>query len=99
MNTTLTRNLFSPSFAPAARLGYLAAAPERRAPAPAPTAPVAALRTSIALPLPRTSRLERCLVAALALAAATALVQGLGVMLECAPPWDAFSAWVANVLL
>lgn len=99
MNTTLTRNLFSPSFAPAARLGFTTPPAERRAAAPAPTAPVAALTTSIALPLPRTSRLERCLVAALALAAATALVQGLGVMLDCAPPWDGFAAWVANVLL
>jgi len=106
MNTTLAPSLMSHSFAPAPSRGFLPAAPARPAHStPArPAAGTAADTTaplvrSIALPAPRTTRLERLLVAALTLAAATALVQGLSVMLRFAPPWDGFSAWVANILL
>jgi hypothetical protein len=47
---------------------------------------------------PRTTRLERLAVALLAVTAATALVQTLGLLLRVAPPANSFSAWIAGLL-
>lgn len=56
------------------------------------------LLPSAALAVPRTTRLERLAVALLALTAATALVQLLGLLLRAASPWNALSLWLAGLL-
>ena len=53
---------------------------------------------SIALPAPEDTLAERTLTSLLAIAALVAVVEGIGLLLRLAPPWEGFSGWTSRLL-